>query len=384
MKILFNLLNTKLKSNASITNFLTNAHVGREEPINNWNWNTQEKWGGKCKTTFMQSPININKVSTLKSSVNFSVSHHLNPVHTLIKRNFKEVIVAFMNFGGLIQISIDNTFLLFTPVYMSFRFPGEHLFDGVRHHGEILLHFTELSSQRKTSTSNGFILSIPIKANSKGLNIDSLEDLNMDFWKYEIEKNGMYAPKKFLKKKLLAFDLSAFLKKLDDLKPNYHFYFGSQPTPPCSEQTYHLVADKPLIMAACQFKILRDNSLFSEAPKEIHARMDMPLTERTVYSFSSSSFNYIPSISGLIPQSFNKYLIIHGYGYKKKGKYGKCGPMCKHNKIWRKKNFAHPHNGKIGIHSKYATGLLGGNDEWMDELNCELPKDLKDKEEEEN
>jgi len=358
MKILFNILSAKLKGSSSITNFLTNARVGRETPVGNWNWSTQEKWKGKCKTTFMQSPINIIKSATTKAKGNFSVSHHLMPVHTLIKRNFKEVIVAFMNFGGLFQITIDNTYLLFTPVYMSFRFPGEHLIDGIRPMGEILLHFAELSTQRKTSTTSGFIFTIPIMPTKEGLNIDSLEDLNIDFWKFEVEKHGTYAPKKFLKKKLLAFDLAALLKKLDDLKPNYHFYFGSQPTPPCLEQSYHLLADKPLSMAGCQFKLLRDNSLFSAKAKEIHVRMEKPMNDRRVYSFSSASFKYIPNISGLIPQSFNKYLLLHGYGYKGRSKYGRYGPWGKY--------FGKGRRGQNG---------LFGDDEWLDELNCDLPND---------
>jgi len=165
--------------------------------------------------------------------------------------------------------------------------------------------------------------------------------------------------KKFLKKKLLAFDLGAFLKKVDNLKPHYHFYFGSQTTPPCSEQTYHLVADKPLTMAGCQFKLLRDNSLFSSKAKEIHVRMEKPNNDRRVYSFSSSSFKFIPDISGLIPQGFNKYLLQHGYGYKAKSKYGRYGP-------WGKMNMKGKRKGANGIF---------GDDEWLDELNCDLPTD---------
>lgn len=34
----------------------------------------------------------------------------------------------------------------------------------------------------------------------KGLNIGSFERLNIDFWRYEVEKKGTYTPKKFLSK----------------------------------------------------------------------------------------------------------------------------------------------------------------------------------------
>jgi carbonic anhydrase len=364
MKIVFNVVSSKLKGRAGlISNVLQNSRIGREVPVARWSWENQEKWKGSCSANFMQSPINILPKQVVKAKgVNFSISHHLLPVHTLIKRNEKEAIVAFMNFGGVFQILIDNTYLMFTPVYMSFRFPGEHLIDGDRKLGEILIHFTELSKQRKTMTSNGLILSIPLEPTADGLEIDSFEQLNVDFWKYEIQKHGTYTPKKFLKKKLLPFDLSSIMKKVSDLKPDYYFYYGSHTTPPCAENTYHLVINKPLQIAGCQFKLLRDNSLFSSRAKEIHARMEKPLGDRTVYTLSSAQVSYIRNISGIYPQSFNKYLLVHGYKYKAKlwakmgKKYGKFGRYFRGENPWKRlfKN--------------------GPNDEWVDELNCDIPK----------
>ena len=66
----------------------------------------------------------------------------------MIKRNQKEIIATFMNFGGALQLSIGGTYALFTPTYMSFRFPGEHLFEGRRYMGEIVIHMVEITPQR--------------------------------------------------------------------------------------------------------------------------------------------------------------------------------------------------------------------------------------------
>lgn len=152
------------------------------------------------------------------------------------------------------------------------------------------------------------------------------------------------------------------MKSVVALKPNFHFYFGSETTPPCLEQTYHMVVDKPLKMAGCQFKLLRDNSLFSKRAKEIHARLEQPLSDRPIYSFGVGSFRYIPNINGLYPQGYNKYLLLHGYGYKnRKGRRGGRGGR-----------------GRGGRGS-------GDGDDWLDELNCDLPKENEqDKESQDN
>jgi hypothetical protein len=102
-------------------------------------------------------------------------------------------------------------------------------------------------------------------------------------------------------------------------KPESVFYMGSHTTPPCEENTYHMVFTKPIVMSGCQFKLLRENSLLSHKTKNIHARTEEPLNERIVYKYNSSKMKYIKNINSVLPPSFNKYLIKNG-GYKKKHK----------------------------------------------------------------
>ena len=73
---------------------------------------------------------------------------HLTDVHTLVKKNFNEIIVTFLNFAGIMKLTVDGTYLLYTPQFMSFRFPGESIIDGKRSMGDILLNFAEISSER--------------------------------------------------------------------------------------------------------------------------------------------------------------------------------------------------------------------------------------------
>jgi len=149
LKIVYSVLKNKSNKNSDVLEKLINNPKGLTTPtIGNWNWDQQEKWKGRCKSGIMQSPINYSKSQVRRPGKSFSMSMHLTDVHTLIKRNFGELIIVMLNFGGILKIDIDNTFLLFTPQYISFRFPGETIIDGVRSMGDMQIHFVELSDKR--------------------------------------------------------------------------------------------------------------------------------------------------------------------------------------------------------------------------------------------
>lgn len=149
LKIVFSILKMKNKGKSGLMDkFINNVRVGNVEDVGKWSWDHQDKWKGKCQTTFMQSPIDIKTTKLTKPSANFNVALHLTEVHTLIKRNNGEIIVTFLNFGGVLKLNIDNTYVLYTPQYMSFRFPGESIINGKRFDGEIQLVFAEISKQR--------------------------------------------------------------------------------------------------------------------------------------------------------------------------------------------------------------------------------------------
>ncbi len=322
-KLIYHIANWKLKNNASaIEKVMENSLVGKPQEISQtWNWENQLTWGNFCSKKMMQSPINIiskdadylnspkTPIDTPPNTAKTILYHSLNPVHTLIKRNGLEVIVTFTNFAGVIQIVVDNTYLAFTPVYMSFRFPGEHLIDGKRPFGEILIHCSEMSKQRKTVTSNGLVLTIPIEASKEQLDLKEFEALNMDFWKYLIGKHGSFTPKKIFKKKLLKFDLPNIVKKVTDLKSDYYLYYGTQTSPPCLENTYHLVATKAIKVGACQWKLLRMNTLLTNKLRTLHARVEQDMNHRVVYKVESTEFKYGQHVP--VPLNYNKYLLWH-------------------------------------------------------------------------
>ena len=124
-----------------------------------------------------------------------------------------------------------------------------------------------------------------------------------------------------------------------ELNPNFYMYYGSSTTPPCNENVIHIVVDKAMKIPSCQFRLLRENSLVSSKPKEIHSRVEKPANERVVYKFDKNKFGYIPTVVGVVPQSFNKYLLTHGPSYMLKLFY-KYGAKLKDGKYknWYKKN----------------------------------------------
>lgn len=99
--------------------------------------------------------------------------------------------------------------------------------------------------------------------------------------------------------------------------PESVFYMGSHTTPPCEENTYHMVFTKPLIMSGCQFKLLRENSLLTHKLSNIHARTEQPVADRILYRFNTAKMKQIKNIHSVIPPAYNKYLLKNG-GLKKR------------------------------------------------------------------
>lgn len=91
---------------------------------------------------------------------------------------------------------------------------------------------------------------------------------------------------------------------------------GSETIPPCKENIIHIHIDTPLELPGCQFKLLRESSLISSRAKEIHTRTEVPTNDRAIYTFNNKAVDYIPSLDGIVPQSFNKYLLANGAAYR--------------------------------------------------------------------
>ena len=147
---------------------------------------------------------------------------------------------------------------------------------------------------------------------------------------------------------------------------------GSETIPPCKENVVHITLNKPLEIPHCQFKLLREGSLLKTRAKEIHSRLQMPTNDRPVYKFNSRNVSYLPTLQGLVPDSYNKYLIKKGYNIKLKKKSNKGkklkGKKGKFNK-WKK-------TAKKSLTKKkgFGPGFKGGKVKPKNKNICYVPR----------
>lgn len=134
-------------------------------------------------------------------------------------------------------------------------------------------------------------------------------------------------------------------KRLVDLDPKYMIHMGSETIPPCKENIIHITLDQPLEIPSCQFALLRTNSLVSTRAREIHTRFEVPGSDRPVYYFNKKALSYIPSISGIVPESYKKYTlgknvknVKNAKNARKNGKASKNGKGLSKNILKNKNN----------------------------------------------
>ena len=96
-------------------------------------------------------------------------------------------------------------------------------------------------------------------------------------------------------------------KQIIDNESDYMLNLGSETIPPCKENVIHISLQKPLHIPSCQFKLLREGSLVSSRAKEIHTRIQKENNDRQIYSFDNTNINYLNSLAGLVPDSYEDY-----------------------------------------------------------------------------
>lgn len=249
LKLVFAVIQSNMSPDTSqkvlIEKFLSNSLLAAEKMSLKWNWETQNQWGGQCKSSFMQSPLPIRQddsLITLTQDIHFKITYNLLETKVKITRRFNEIVITFVNDPGVFKISSGTQYILYRPQYISFRFPAEHVILGKRYEGELQIHCKEIIKDPKKMRTKGFIISVPLAVHENHVNLDVLETLNIDFWKFEVKnsKNGFYYPYDYISKilfkkakKTKTFKLSELMKNIVDMKPLYYFYLGSLNTPPC-------------------------------------------------------------------------------------------------------------------------------------------------------
>jgi carbonic anhydrase len=290
---------------------LSESKESGKDGLKTWHWDTQKNWKGQCQNKeSLQSPINIETSVTKGSKFSgskYGIEYTFDEVHTLVRKHYNELHVHFTESAGVFKLWVDNQALIYQPQYMSFRFPGEHLYNGKRYPGEVLIHLTEMNPNRKTWVTNGLVLSIPLNPKKDNPNLSFFENLNPDFWRMGVENDGQYIPKKVMQKQLLKFNLGDLFRASTSQNTDYFVYLGSQTVPPCTSNYIYIVLSAPIEISNCQFKVLRENSLLTDRPKEVHARLPQDLKDRKVYSINFNRVKFSPQIKSIIPLLVKKF-----------------------------------------------------------------------------
>lgn len=207
LKLVFAVIKSNISPNTSqkvlIEEFLSNSLLAPEKMTTNWNWETQNQWEGQCKSSYMQSPMPIlddASLISLTKEIGFRITYNLLDTHVKIIRRFNEIVVSFVNDPGYIKVNDGQNFILYRPKFIAFRFPSEHVILGKRYLGELQIHCKELTEDPKKMRTKGFILSVPMDVHASHSNLEVLESLDIDFWKFEVNQSNVYEPVDYISK----------------------------------------------------------------------------------------------------------------------------------------------------------------------------------------
>lgn len=188
----------------------------------------------------MQSPINVLAPDSSPEAItesNFKIDYKFSDIVPVkIMTNVEEIYLHFEDFAGGIKIEYgEGGFVSFAIKKLAFRFPAEHLINGYRLDGEIVLLGDEITDNNNLAVAltNGIEFVIPLQFNTDAPEYSELNNLNPDLWRTEVTATGSYIPKDSLSGKISTFNLQGFFDKVMELKSDFSLYLGSATTPPC-------------------------------------------------------------------------------------------------------------------------------------------------------
>lgn len=111
---------------------------------------------------------------------------------------------------------------------------------------------------------------------------------------------------------------------------------GSETIPPCKENIIHITLDNPIELPACQFNLLRNQSLVKTRAKEIHTRYEVASNDRPVYYFNKRALSYIPNVNAIVPESYEKYTLTNTKEVKRANKIAEKKAQKRKNAVFRR------------------------------------------------
>ena len=108
------------------------------ENNNDWTWRGQNDWKCMCKDGKNQSPLVLNTEKS-KNVMNTRLVWNYVPVNNAQAKFNGHEVEVFGEFGKFVKQKVDSQ-KTFTAYKVSFKFPSEHMIDGNKYDGEILVH----------------------------------------------------------------------------------------------------------------------------------------------------------------------------------------------------------------------------------------------------
>jgi hypothetical protein len=131
-----------------------------------WDWHDQNKWGGRCNSKVMQSPINLSytppeSTQQMNTSITTGAStgatyfsptikieyNFVKDANIAIEKNGIESIISFIGIAGAFKLGNGSNTqnMIFNPRKISFKFPGEFTVNGNRPDGEMVISMNQVT-----------------------------------------------------------------------------------------------------------------------------------------------------------------------------------------------------------------------------------------------
>ncbi len=148
LKVNFCIIKNNIKSQkVKAETIISKMNLKSSDEIPNYDWDTQDKWQGRCNKEYMQSPINIISSQAQPVDKSFALDYRVEDSEVVIKKGKADVVTTFLKFPGIFNLGAQGNKISYMPVSISYRFPGEVIIDGVRSEGDLVLNMQPIANR---------------------------------------------------------------------------------------------------------------------------------------------------------------------------------------------------------------------------------------------
>ena len=245
--------------------------------FDDWTWLQQNEWPGVCKDGKAQSPIDIeSSATTLAPNMRFVWEYKSEDV-PIAKYNGHEQVIEgeFGGFTHQLEVGVRK----YHAYKMTFKFPGEHQFDGQEFDGEILVY-------HKSNNGLKAIVSFLVSEVPDG-DADHnkfVEGLDVEGWEFNPSK-GYRLDARPSPDTLVKGGGHIYMQK------TFYWYMGSDSVPECEQEINRFVFKQVIQVPATQFQAWKEKTYEAESEERGNSRRAKKSAGRLVYYHVDKSKN---------------------------------------------------------------------------------------------